>query len=318
MTSIEITWASLENSGDVGGARRVDDKHPCDFYAALDAAGRRGLVLVTATAPPTPALFDAVDLTISHRADGRWNLGIWLQANTLSSLFGRLCYDLVESSRDIMPSGAAGYILSRLVRWRKLLQAGNAAPLLSSELRGLMGELTVLRYCLDFWSAGEVIRSWVGPLDAPQDFTLPSLRIEAKAIRPGAPTVKISSVDQLDVPDAALLLSVVTLAPVEGESDEPSLAQLVDGIREWLFHEGAHGAILEFESRLAAGGYTDLAEYHRPMFRVEAVRFFEVCEDFPRLRRADLPKGVAGANYEIELGNCTSFETDLSRWTNGA
>lgn len=311
MTPIEMIWSSLETGGDIGGARRVDDEHPCDLYAALDPLGRPGLVLVTAEAPPVPTAFDAVDLTVSHRADGRWNLGIWLRSETLHSLFGRLCHDLVESSRDVVPAGAAGHILSRLVRWRKLLQAGDSAALPPSELRGLLGELIVLQRCLETWPPTEVIHGWVGPLDAPQDFTLPSLRIEVKTIRPGSTTVRISSVDQLDVADAALLLCVITLASAETGTDAFSPAQLVDGIRRRLIQAGVPGAILEFDSRLAAGGYTDLDEYEHRLFRLEAIRFFEVRDDFPRIRRADLSDGIADANYEVELGKCRRFESDL-------
>jgi hypothetical protein len=236
---------------------------------------------------------------------------VWLRSDALSSIFARLCDDLVESSRGIPPGGAAGYILSRLVRWRRLLETGDSPMLGTTELRGLMGELIVLQRCLDFWPAADVVQSWVGPLEAPQDFTLPSLRIEAKSIRPGAGTVRISSADQLDVADADLLLCVITLASVTTGAEGISVADLVGGIRERLAHDDAPGLLLEFDSRLAAAGYVDLPEYEQRSFRVEAIRFFEVDGTFPRLRRADLPYGVSEASYEIVLGVCAPFETDL-------
>jgi hypothetical protein len=313
MTSIDSLWTELGVSHEIGVVRRVDETHPSDIYAALDATGRPGLVLVTTAVPSLPPPFEAVEVTISHRSDKRLILGIWLRTEALSSLFGRLCQDLVEASRHISPSESAGYMLTRLMRWRRLLEAGDSAALSPAQLRGVMGELIVLQRCYDLWPPAEVVHSWVGPLDAPQDFTLPSLRIEAKAIRPGAAIVRISSVDQLDVTDATLILSVVTLASIGPEVEGISPAGLVTGIRQRLVQDGAQAAGLEFESRLAASGYTDLPQYEQSMFRLEEIRFFEVHGTFPRLRRADLPPGVADASYQIELGVCAPFAVTLQR-----
>jgi hypothetical protein len=191
------------------------------------------------------------------------------------------------------------------------LETGDSAMLGAAELRGLMGELIVLQRCLDMWPAADVVQSWVGPLEAPQDFTLPLLRIEVKCIRPGAGTVRITSADQLDVADADLLLSVVTLASVPAGADGFTVATLVTEIREHLSHDDPAGLLLEFDSRLAAAGYLDLPEYEQKRFRIEAIRFFQVHGTFPRLRRTDLPYGVADATYEIALGVCAPFETDL-------
>jgi hypothetical protein len=148
-------------------------------------------------------------------------------------------------------------------------------------------------------------------LDAPQDFALPSLRIEAKAIRPGSRTARISSVDQLDVSDAELHLAVVTLANISSGALGLSPAGLVDQIRARLDDSGGTGAVLDFDSRLAAGGYVAQPAYEQPMFRVDTIRFFGVRDGFPRLRRADLPVGVADASYDIELALCIPFETEL-------
>lgn len=313
MTSIEVLWSALDASGEVGGARRIDPEHGCDLYAALDAAGRPGLVLVSGTRPPEPAPFEAVEVTVIQRADGRWSLGIWLRLAALRDQFARLCQELIDASRCIAPPAAAGFLLSQLLRWRRLLEAGSGTMLGTTELRGLIGELLVLRHCLDHWPAAEVVAAWVGPLDAPQDFVLPALRIEVKAIRPGARTTRISSVDQLDVTDARLLLAVVTLATIGPGAPGLSPANLVDEIQDRLERAAGAGAALDFGSRLAAGGYVAQAGYEQPMFRAEAIRFFEVSDRFPRLRRVDLPAGVAEASYDIELGPCVPFEIELGR-----
>lgn len=311
MTSIETLWDALELEGEPGGARRVDESHPCDLYAGLDASGRRGLILVTEAVPTGPPRFEAVEVVITQRPDRRWSLAIWLDVPALLPPFSRLCQDLIEASREIDPAEAAAFLLTRLARWRRLLEPGSGA-LAISELRGLAGELVVLDQCLGLWSPSEVMDGWVGPLDAPQDFALPSLWIEAKATHPTASVVRVTSVDQLDV-TGRLLLAVVTLASVSADSPGVSSASLVEGIRGQLTRSGSPSALLEFDSKLATLGYADDPVYSETMFRVDGVRYFQVADDFPAIRRGDLPSGVAEAIYDVELSACAPFETSLTR-----
>jgi hypothetical protein len=310
MTSIETLWNVLELEGELGGARRVDESHPADLYAGLDASGRRGLILVSGTEPPPPPHFEAVDVVTSQRNDRRWSVAIWLDVPGLLPPFSRLCQDLIEATREIDPSDAAPFVLTRLARWRRLLEPGSGA-LPPSELRGLAGELVVLEQCLRLWSPSEVVDAWVGPLDAPQDFALPSLWIEAKAALPSASVVRITSVDQLDVA-GRLLLAVVTLANVSADSPGVSPASLVDAIRQQLTVSRSPSSLLEFDSKLAALGYADEAAYSETMFRVDRVRYFNVVADFPAIRRRDLPAGVAEAVYDVELSACADFESTLT------
>lgn len=311
MTSIEALWDALELEGKPGGARRVDESHPCDLYAGLDAYGRRGLILVSESVPPGPPRFEAVEVLISQRPDLRWSLAIWLEVPALLPPFARLCQDLVEASREIDPTEAAAFLLTRLARWRRLLEPGSGA-LAASELRGLAGELVILDQCLSLWSSSEVTDGWVGPLDAPQDFALPSLWIEAKAMLPTASVIRVTSVDQLDVV-GRLLLAVVTLANVSADSPGTSPASLVEGIRGRLTGSGSPSALLEFDSKLATLGYADDPVYSETMFRIDGIRYFNVANGFPAIRRHDLPSGVAEAIYDVELSACTPFETSLTR-----
>lgn len=308
--TIEALWDALELGGEPGGARRVDESHPCDLYAGLDAEGRRGLILITDSVPPEPSRFEAVDVVTSQRRDQRWSLAIWLGVPALLPPFSRLCQDLIEASREIDPAEAAAFILTRLARWRRLLEPGTGA-LPISELRGLAGELVILDQCLRLWASSQVIDGWVGPLDAPQDFALPSLWIEAKATHPTASAVRITSVDQLDV-TGRLVLAVVTLANVSADSPGVSPASLVEGIRVQLTGSGSPSALLEFDSKLATLGYADDPVYSETMFRIDGVRYFDVADGFPAIRRRDLPAGVAEAIYDIELSACAPFATSLT------
>lgn len=291
--------------------RRVDETHPCDLYAGLDAHGRRGLILVGDSVPPGPPRFEAVEVVIGQRPDLRWSLAIWLEVPALLPPFARLCQDLVEASKEIEPGEAAAFLLTRLARWRRLLEPGSGAMAIS-ELRGLAGELIILDQCLNLWSSSEVTDGWVGPLDAPQDFALPSLWIEAKAVLPTSSVIRVTSVDQLDVA-GRLLLAVVTLANVSADSPGISPASLVEAIRGRLTGSGSPSALLEFDSKLATLGYADDPVYSATLFRIDGVRYFQIADGFPLIRRRDLPSGVAEALYDVQLSACARFETRLTR-----
>lgn len=309
MSSIEELWDVLEREGEPGGARRVDESHPCDLYAGLDASGRRGLILITDTEPPAPLRFGSVEVMASRRHDQRWSVAIWLGVPALIAPFARLCQDLIDATRGIDPASSAGFLLTRLARWRRLLEPG-AGALALAELRGLAGELIVMDRCMQRWSPPEAVDAWVGPLDSPQDFAFPGLWIEAKAILPTASTVRITSADQLDVV-GRLLLAVVTLANVSADSPGVSTATLVEDIRRRLTDAQSPTAVLEFDSKLAALGYADDPVYAAIRFRDDGVRLFEVRDQFPAVRRRDLPPGVTEVLYDIELASCASFETLL-------
>jgi hypothetical protein len=308
MTSIEALWQDLLHAGELGGARRVDETHPCDLYGAVGEEGRVGLLLLSDVALPQPPRLSSVETVTSRRQDGRWSLGIWLTVGALRSPFGQLCQDLVDATREVDPTIAGGLILARLARWRRLLEGSHSIS--TNELRGLVGELLILRECLDIWLPAEVVNGWNGPLRAPQDFALPGLLVEAKVVEPGSPKVRISSVDQLDA-TGSLILASVTLATVSAEGPGFTVGALVSEIRQLLSDAHAPMEVLEFDARLAAAGYRDDDQMSNARFRRDDVRFFDVREGFPAIHRADLAQGVLDVTYDIALTACVPFETSL-------
>jgi hypothetical protein len=252
---------------------------------------------------------EAVSVTANRRHDGRYSLAFWLHAPALLTPFAHLCQDLVDESRTVDPLNAGAFLLTRLARWRRLLKGERGMSL--SEVRGLLGELVVLTQCLELWSPVQVVEAWMGPLEAAQDFILPSIRIEAKAIQPDARVVRISSADQLDH-SSPMLLAVVTLATLLSDDSGVTLHGLASTIRERLVELGEHGAMALFDGRLAAAGYSDLDPEGSLMFRVDDIRYFDVTDGFPSITRGMLPSGVAEVRYDIDLSALLPFVSQLS------
>lgn len=303
---IERAWSQIRSQPGNPGAIRVDETHPADFYTAQDAQGRLGLLLILGAAPhPVPAL-EALNVVVGERADGRWGLSIWLESGVLIAPFTQLCDDLMESSRGVPADRIGGFVVARLQRWQELLEAADSGMSLS-KLRGLIGELLLIRDALSVYAPGEVIGGWAGPYRAPQDFALPGLWIEVKATFPTARTVRISSADQLAAPGRTVL-AVFSLASLLPHDPGVTAQSLVGEVELRLRGSEADDLVADFQKRLAAVGYQVGADYARMPFRLDATRYFEVIPGFPRLTPADLPLGIAEVSYDLDLGALSPFE----------
>jgi hypothetical protein len=306
MSSIEEIWSQVQ-AGGPGGGIRVSADHASELFGATDQQGRPGLVLITASEPPMRPSLDSVEITSGQRSDGRWALGIWLRDDSLLPVFTRLSADLIESSSSTPPTAAAAFLLTRLVRWRELLESGTG-PMSSSRLRGLVGELIVFESCLDLWPAADVVAGWVGPLGGPQDFVLPGRRVEVKTTFASARSIHISSPDQLDT-DEELTLAVVSLTTLAGgEGIAPT--ELVERVEKRLIAHGADLGAL-FRKRLDAVGYLPDPQYSKPMFRLDTVQYFDVSGNFPRIRRDAVPAGIERIVYDVLVGSCAPYRSSL-------
>jgi hypothetical protein len=309
MTRVEELWQDVAAEGaQTGVFRRVDETHPLDLYAGNDVEGRHVLMLVSRRSPPAIPPPGAVEVLCNQRGDRGWAVIFRLAKPELDDLFGRLCQDLVDTSRSATRDYGADVLLRRLNRWRKLLELGHRKTLSDRELRGLVGDLWFLdtvaipRVGIDIGVSG-----WNGPFGAPQDFLIDGLLVEVKTILPGVQDVTISCVEQLDGGTTPLFLAVVQLAPSDAaHPDAFTPSSLVHRLRAAV--EASARASNEFELRLAEAGYTDFDEYARAWFRVKACRYYCVRDGFPRIVRDALAAGVTAASYEIDLQQCGPFE----------
>ena len=307
MNSVEALWSALSAGPDSSGTfRRVDQDHPLDLYAGFDLDGRRVLMLVTDQAPielPVPGL---IEVSLTQRNDGRFNLLFRLGRPEYQELFGRLCQDLVESSRESDPQNGTSVLLLRLERWKRLLESGPQQGLSDLQLQGLFGELWFLgTVAIPLVGSLAAIQSWKGPLGAPQDFQLLDGLVEIKTILPGRHRVSISSAEQLEHGDAPMQLGVLVVDPAQGMS----VPILVDEIKSQL---GNSAAMMEFELRLAEAGYDSRPNYDRLQFTVINERYYVVDEGFPSLKVSALPSGISNVTYDLDLLQCGSYRSQYT------
>lgn len=312
MTRVDDVWREIcAQTSKKGLFRRIDESHPLDLYAGIDHHGKRVLLLVVYDVPPNIPPPGIVEVACNQRGDAEWAIIVQLARPEFDELFGRLCQDLIDSSREASKETGAEFLLHRLGRWRKLLEVGHRNTLSELELRGLIGELRFLQ-TIAIPNAGPeaAIKGWLGPLAAPHDFLFAAVLVEMKTCVPGSNDVKIASLQQLDAGSEPLYLGAVSLAPCTNTTADAFTSEmLVTDIRQLI--EKSPVATIEFELRLAEAGYADGEAYTRAWYHIAGTRYFQVRDGFPRLVPGGIPAGIREATYTIDLGSCKAFEVDL-------
>jgi hypothetical protein len=298
---IEELWTSLRREI-VEAQRRVDADHPLDLYADFEQPDRPGLVLFCDERPNDAPSLKAIGIDRRQRQDGRWSMRIYLEEPRLLPVFAELCRDIIEFTRhsasSAQPSGA---VLSRIERWRSLMQP-QPTGLSHAQVRGLLGELLVLeRELLPLLGPDEAVSAWTGPLGTSQDFRLPDGRkLEVKALDRQADRVQINGLDQLDSGVDPLQLVVVRLEATGIDAEDAiTAARLIERLRAVLSQ--APAALQGFEMLLRFVGWDDAADMDTVAVRLERIDRYEVNEGFPRLTTKTIPDGIAEATYKIVL-----------------
>jgi hypothetical protein len=298
---IEELWASLRREA-VEAQRRVDATHPLDLYADFEPPDRPGLILITDERPNDAPALQAIGIERRRRQDGRWSMRIFLEEPRLLPVFAELCRDIVEFSRYNSQSGLpSGLVLSRIERWRSLMQA-EPVGLSRSQIRGLIGELLVLeKELLPVLLPDEAVSAWTGPLGASQDFRLPDGRkLEVKALDRHADRVQINGLDQLDSGVDPLQLVAVRLENTGINAEGAVTAsRLIAQLRAQL--NQAPAALQTFEVLLRFAGWVDAADTDSVVVRLERIDRYNVDDSFPRLTVATVPAGITAATYELLL-----------------
>jgi hypothetical protein len=311
MMGIEPIWDELMLLQQFPAHKRIAADYPLDLYAEISVDRRPGLLAISSDPIAVPPKYDAVDVKVGLRSDGRWAVSVVLIRSELKPLFVRLCNDVIESGLACRPSNNAGqFVLARLSRWRQLLKIGFDGLLKENEIQGLIGELLFLSTAISIFGPQNGVNSWKGPLDAPRDFECPSGSFEIKTVRAGSVSIHISSIDQLDVAKGAQLTLVVyeLIRVDEHQADAITLPGLIKDIRKQIKEDEA--ASQEFEDKLLTAGFLEHPEYDSVRFRNIGVRHFSVASDFPRLARTKLPHAIVDARYDLLIADCESFIVD--------
>lgn len=309
MATLEGLWTVLAAGSVFPAHTRVSADHPLELFAQIDAQRRPGLLALSSTPFDRPPAYSAVDLVVGHRDDGRWALSMSLAQEMLAPHFSVMCDQIILQGLTQPPGVCpATFLLRQVARWHRLLALGPDGLLRQEDQQGLLGEVLVLTQASSRFGPEAAATSWVGPDDAPQDFTFPSLYVEVKAIQSGSACVTVSSLDQLETGAEPLVLAVVELVRCAPGTGGQSLFDAVARAREAV--GSSPQALDRLEEQLGKAGYIDRDEYKLNEYRVSRTRWFSVGPTFPRLARTSVPDAIRDARYQLLVSALASFETN--------
>lgn len=298
------------------GVLRVPGTSGVPIYWGRDAAAQCLLVVelegeFTAQFRRDAVPLNGIDVDLRNgEGGGQQRLVLTLARHVDSDLFIGLCNTLIGSLTDVSdPATALAVAQAHLRRWKSFLAGANARLLSPEEVRGLFGELHVLRLLYrDTLSQKAAVDAWCGPDDSHQDFIFGDRAIEVKSFSGRERNaVRISSEDQLESLVDELFLLTQRLSDMPDAPQALSLNQIVALIEGELTEAEA---IEQFADKLGAMSYAPLIAYDAPRFVVSGLQGYRVTEGFPRLIRSQLSPGIRGVSYDIALESITPFSCD--------
>ena len=220
-----------------------------------------------------------------------------------NDIFATICANVVNSIIEV-PSEKEGMriVIIQMRKWKELFSRKKDQKLSAQEQQGLFGELFFLRKLL-LSSIDKVTTTgfWVGPDNAPKDFQSDMWAVEVKATSANSHSgISINGELQLDetgVEHLFLFNLVVEVLQQGGQT----LPELIAAIRQLL--KGDNRATSVFESKLILVGYFDFDEefYKERHYHIRKEQFFQVKDDFPRIKKDELKMGVSEVKYVISL-----------------
>jgi len=309
---VKAVWTAMLAQG--GARQRLLDGHHLHLYYGADTVSRPIFFLITRDRPSIPQLSKVVAVDTHERSDGSWIVALTLKGDLFADTFMGLCIELArQSNRGSNPEESLGFFTQTLEQWKEIFSRAGAKRLSLEQVRGLIGELSfALETLRSSLTPLELLNSWQGPFGTAQDFLLPSGELfEVKSIHSLSRWVKISSADQLDPLDTAPLALVVI--PVEASAPDAknsiTLPTLVGSFRAIM--EQVEGGAAALEQRLDLLGLDTLDDYYDGLhFTVAPPRFYDVSDDFPRIRRASVPTAVDQVVYRLRLSAIEPFEKE--------
>jgi hypothetical protein len=309
--TLEAAWKDLIEIG-IGGASHLVEEAPlCLIYASLDDDRDPGITIRVSNSPTLPIpTFSSISLEIRNAVDSQYiYLAFFLKKKELQSIFVPICQDLSRTAASCLSGNLADVLLRRLDHWRAILDLAPVGIMPVNDLRGLLGEISVMNdLCTSTkLDVGIILKGWNGPLGFPHDFAILGTLLEVKSREPSRASVRISSLEQLQNPNSEpLLLAVVDLlrSDVAMPGFESATA-FVDIARERFVFDMTLAA--EFDLRTFAYGFRSNKVYDSLYFKAERVRYYQVTEEFPKLVPSSVPSGIVAASYDVSLEAVDGF-----------
>jgi Putative PD-(D/E)XK family member, (DUF4420) len=309
---LERLWSQIYRSSELPASLLLESINGVRIYATVSKQKLYSITFrSTNLSMSTNIKLRSIELLIqSTDSSSDEYLTISLLDESLKSYFNLLCTDLIGLPIIHKRDQFAEALVTRIQKWKRLFDSLPNPLLSNNDIRGLVSELYVLRELATVYSYPKVdtIGFWKGPLGSPKDFELPNGFIEVKSRSVNSKSIRISSVEQLELePEKYLVLAVVDLKQSSvRDSNNNSVSELVNKIRtEFCLSEDS---LNSFNLLLTLYGFSDNEAYNSIYFCPVSVTYYEVSELFPRVISGMMPEAIVDVRYSLLLSSIDSFK----------
>lgn len=287
---------------------RVKPSHNLDIYRGVDAFGRDALLLITSSSPIPAKSSKSIEVGSGQRTDGMFSLMFSLRDAGYKDMFDCFYKDIISSSdiQAVADKNAYAFFVNRYNKWAALLEKAPNDILSPSVIKGLIGEILVLKNIL-IPQLGEVsaLEAWMGPLLSPKDFIFEKSWVEVKTISSPVESIQISSIEQLDSTNDGQIVIVRLDSSNLADPDSISINGLFDEMVGLLQNPVARNL---FEEKLLVIGYCFNRLYDNVRFSFKKMELYKVTPDFPAIKRESIPPAILQAEYNISIPAIEKFK----------
>lgn len=289
-----------------GHFSRVNTNHPLDIYIGIDdqchyALEFRGNFLIQ-----TVKSSNSIGIK-QYQAPSFSGIIFSLNNQEMLDNFCVFCEDIITSTANTTDA-ICGYnlVVNRFYAWKKMFQT-RTKIMDESRIMGLIGELLFLKdYMIPTHGASIALRAWSGQELTHKDFSLNNIWYEIKVISHGKPTVRISSLEQLQSSTLGELV-VFHLEKMSSAYDGININKLANTILKHLDTDENKDI---FINKLVDSGFTFDSKYNEFIYEVQKAERYLVSETFPRLIADDVKEGIVKVQYELLLSLIQEYKIE--------
>jgi len=286
--------------------RRIDPEYNVDIFLGYNENGQMSMVIAEPGKELSIRSSKLINASLKRREDGKLSLSFDLVDESYKTMFMLFCRDIIGVCEKAGSNMAINRASMRWKYWRNLFGFRKPSILDEMSIKGLIGELLLLK---DFFIANydqeRGVKSWMGPLLGHKDFEIDDTWYEIKSVNEGALQVMISSLEQLDsdVDGHLVVVSLEKTSPENGLSI--NVNDLVLQISNMIEDPDVMNLFME---RLGNMGFAFDEEYNNYNYIHKGTEFFSVCDEFPRLKRRDLPTAIGNIKYTLVINAISEFK----------
>lgn len=289
-------------------AIRVDENINHNIFLGKDEKNRLIIFAVSNMVPLNITSSNLIEVQTGLRSDRQWVLSFILINQDYSDMFCHFCDDIIMYAVENRHKNVVESFSNRYIKWQNMLKKNSTGLLSKEAVKGLIGEIHFLiNSMVPKYGIEKSVFAWVGMEYNIHDFIVDDLWYEIKSVKNGAPTVTVSSIEQLDCQNEGKL--------VINYFDDTSIADInkitLNSIILELFSLiNADSLKIMISDKLIDYGYIYRKEYDAFPFKFIKRDVYNINNTFPAMRRCDIPDAVKNTKYELFIIKIQNYKKD--------